>query len=452
MSQRSLDSIVDVVVQVSPIAAARPTFDQALIIGEAGIIPETERLRLYENTADILTDGFADTDPEYIAALLYFSQNPAPDKLWLGMRNDSVSGIDGISIAAAGSGYHLGDTLTIVQGAVVSGKALVTGIGSSGEVTAVSLSVRGTGYTTGVGLVTTVSPAGGTGCTITITAVGAESRLEALQACRLASYDWWACMACDAAKADHTAIAAWIETAEPFSFYFGTTQDPDVITGATDDVCGTLKAANYTRCLIQYSTSSAYASAAIMGYAMGQNTGLINSAYTLKFKQEVGVTTEALTATQINYAEAKYCNLYLSYAGDYEIFEQGRVPSGQFFDEILNLDMLASNIQLNVMDLLYQSPKIPQTDAGQTQIIRCCNDACDEAVKIGFLAPGQWTGVDILNLKTDDILPNGYLCQSEPYSEQSSADRELRKGMPVYIAIKEAGAVHSVVIGVYVNR
>ena len=33
------------------------------------------------------------------------------------------------------------------------------------------------------------------------------------------------------------------------------------------------------------------------------------------------------------------------------------------FDEILNLDMLSNNIQLNIMDLLYQSTKVPQTDA-----------------------------------------------------------------------------------------
>lgn len=449
---RSLDSIVDVVVEVSPLAAARPTFDQALILGVTDVFNEDERVRYYENTADILTDGFTNADPEYLAALLYFSQKPAPDKLWIGRCNNNSDRMDTVAINTAGTGYALNDILTVVQSGASGGTLKVTSIGSGGTVTGVSLVTGGSGYSAATGLATTVSPSGGTGCTIDVSAVAAESLLEALQACRSINDDWYACFVCDAAKADHEAIAAWIEAATPFSVYFGTTQDADVLTVATTDVCSNLKAANYTRSLMQYSTDTPYAAAAIMGYSMGQNTGLANSAYTLKFKQEVGVETEDLTATQINYAEGKNCNLYLSYAGDYEIFEQGKVSSGQFFDEIINLDMLASNIQLNVMDLLYQNPKIPQTDAGQTQIIRACNEACDEAVKIGFLAPGQWTGSDILNLSTDDILPNGYLCQSEPYSEQSSADREARKAMPVYVAIKEAGAVHSVVIGVYVNR
>jgi len=37
-------------------------------------------------------------------------------------------------------------------------------------------------------------------------------------------------------------------------------------------------------------------------------------------------------------------------------------------------------------------------------------------------------------------------------ASQSQADREARESVPLYVAIKEAGAVHSVLIGVYVNR
>jgi len=37
-------------------------------------------------------------------------------------------------------------------------------------------------------------------------------------------------------------------------------------------------------------------------------------------------------------------------------------------------------------------------------------------------------------------------------STQTQADREARKSVPLYIAIKESGAVHSVLVGVYVNR
>ena len=86
MTTRSLDSIVDIQVLISPLAAARSTFNQALIIGESTVIPLSERLRLYESATEVL-DDFALTDEEYIAASIYFSQSPAPDKLWIGRRD-----------------------------------------------------------------------------------------------------------------------------------------------------------------------------------------------------------------------------------------------------------------------------------------------------------------------------------------------------------------------------
>lgn len=64
----SLDSIVDITVEVSPLAAPRASFNIACIIGTTDVIDTTERVRLYENADDMLDDGFALTDPEYLAA------------------------------------------------------------------------------------------------------------------------------------------------------------------------------------------------------------------------------------------------------------------------------------------------------------------------------------------------------------------------------------------------
>jgi hypothetical protein len=43
-------------------------------------------------------------------------------------------------------------------------------------------------------------------------------------------------------------------------------------------------------------------------------------------------------------------------------------------------------------------------------------------------------------------LPNGYIIQSTSLASQSAADRALRKAVPFYITIKEAGAVHSITV------
>jgi len=378
MTTRSLDSIVDIQVLVNPLAAARSSFNQTLIIGDTNVISVSDRLKLYESAAEVLED-FALTDPEYIAANIYFSQSPAPDKLWIG-RQDSGSG---------------------------------------------------------------------------------ETLVEALQACREASTEWYIAICLGAEYADHVACAAYIETATPSSVYAYTTSDADCLTGTASppDIFTYLKSLGYSRSIGQYATTQTavypnniYAIVAIMGYACGQNSGLANSAFTLKFKQETGIAIEPLSSSNINVIEGNNGNLYLEYANYYTIFEQGRMANGTFFDERINLDMFTNNLQLTIMDLLYQNPKIPQTDAGVTQLIQACNEACDEAVRIGFLGPGTWTGANILNLKTDDPLPNGYLVQAAPLSTQTQADREARKSVPLYIAIKESGAVHSVLVGVYVNR
>lgn len=378
MTTRSLDSIVDIQVLVSPLAAARSSFNQTLIIGNTNVISVSDRLKLYESAAEVLED-FALTDPEYIAANIYFSQSPAPDKLWIG-RQDSGSG---------------------------------------------------------------------------------ETLVEALQACREASTEWYIAICLGAEYADHVACAAYIETATPSSVYAYTTSDADCLTGTASppDIFTYLKSLGYSRSIGQYATTQTavypnniYAIVAIMGYACGQNSGLANSAFTLKFKQETGIAIEPLSSSNINVIEGNNGNLYLEYANYYTIFEQGRMANGTFFDERINLDMFTNNLQLTIMDLLYQNPKIPQTDAGVTQLIQACNEACDEAVRIGFLGPGTWTGPNILNLKHDDPLPAGYLVQAEALSTQTQADREARKSVPLYIAIKESGAVHSVLVGVYVNR
>ncbi len=376
MTTRSLDSIVDIQVLISPLAAARSSFNQALIIALKREGYTGERLQLYESIAEVL-DDYELTDPQYIAANIYFSQSPAPDKLWIGYKEST------------------------------------------------------------------------------------ESFVEALQACREANSEWYIAVCLSATYADHIACAAYLETAVPSSVYAYNTSDADVLTGTSSppDIFTYLKSLNYARSIGQYSTTqdgvypnNIYGIVGIMGYACGQNSGLANSAFTLKFKQEVGISVEPLSSTQINVIEGNNGNVYLEYGNYYTIFEQGKMANGTFFDERINLDMLVNNLQLTIMDLLYQNPKIPQTDAGVTQLIEACNEACDEAVRIGFLGPGTWTGANILNLKTGDPLPAGYLVQAPALSTQTQADRELRKSVPLYIAIKEAGAVHSVLIGVYVNR
>jgi hypothetical protein len=457
-----LSNIVNVTVLISPQAPAQPQFNQGLIVGNSGAIPSTganSRMRLYPFgnwSAAMLGDGFTLTSPEYIAASLYFSQSPTPLYLWVGCQDPAGLNVVIPHAGNAGTGYHVGDVVTVTQGSAAGGTLKVTTIGGSGAVTGLALVTSGTGYSVATALNTTGGL--GTGLEVDISSVG-EPALQAVIACRAKSFAWYGFMVTDAADADHLALALWAQTASPYVVYFYNTADAAVLNNTGGNIAAVMQAANYNRALGWYSTTQSglfpnniYTSAAALGVAMGLTTGLANSYFTLKFKALTGVGTEPITQTQVTALEGLNINLYLNYANSYSFGEQGEMANGQFFDQISNLDILVSNIQYGIMNLLTGSPSIPQTDPGEAQLIHVVNQAADVSRQIGFIAGGVWQGVQIINLQPGTTLPKGYLAQAYPYSTQLPADRAARKAMPIYLAIILAGAVHSLVIGVYVQR
>ena len=369
MPTLSLNDIVSVVVSVSPAATVRSGFNLALIIGTSTIISAADRVKLYSGLEDMIADGFAADDPEYVAAQRYFAQVPKPSTVAIG-RWDTT---------------------------------------------------------------------------------GDETIVEAVTACRVKNTNWYVCTVCGATKANIEDVAEYIETAVPTAAFFYTTADVDVPAGTAGNIMVLLKAANYKRTLGQYSTEDD-AVAAILGYAMGANTGLANSAYTLAYKSEVGVTPEDLNLTEVTAIKAQNGNVYINRGATYDLFEQGVMADGTAFDELLNLDMLANDIQLAVMDLLVSVPKVPQTEDGVSLLVNAINGPCSEARNKGFIAPGVWNASPILNLNTGDMLSQGYLVLADTIANQSQSDREARKSPPIYVPVKLSGAIEHAVINVLVNR
>lgn len=280
---------------------------------------------------------------------------------------------------------------------------------------------------------------------------GSETALQAITACRVKNTDWFACYLCGAVKADILAIAPYIEAVEPDSAFFYTTADADVLAGTAGNVMLTLKAALYMRTIGQYSTYQD-AAVSIMGYAMGANTGLANTAYTLAYKSEVGVTPEVLTADQLAIMEDQNGNYYVNRGNTYNVFQQGIMANGMHFDELINLDMLKNDIQLAVMDLLTGVSKVPQNESGITLLVSAITSPCNSARDRGFLSPGIWNAPSILNLDTGDTLSQGYVILTETIDSQSELDRSSRIAPPIYVCVKLAGAIEFVAIQINVNR
>lgn len=280
---------------------------------------------------------------------------------------------------------------------------------------------------------------------------GTETAVQAVTACRNSNTDWYACMICGVVKADILAVAAYIETASPASAFFYTTADVDVLAGTEGNVMETLKTSSYRRTIGQYSTQTD-AVASILGYAMGANTSLSNSAYTLAYKSEPGVTTETLTETQVGVIKGNNGNVYISRGSSYNFFEQGTMANGTHFDEVINLDMLSNSIQIAIMNILSSLPKVPQTEDGVSMLVNAISAVCNNYRDTGFIAPGVWNAAPILSLSTGDMLSNGYLVLADKIANQSESDRTARKSPPIYVALKLAGAIENATINVLVNR
>lgn len=121
----------------------------------------------------------------------------------------------------------------------------------------------------------------------------------------------------------------------------------------------------------------------------------------------------------------------------------------------LNLAMLVAQLQSTEMAVLMDNPAVGQDNAGQQLLLGGANSACAYMAAIGFLAGNTWSGSSVnaigLSMANGQALSLGYSNQSQPYSQQLPANRDAGQAMPIYTFITTAGAVQSLVIGVYVQ-
>lgn len=542
-----LSTVLNVETFISPAGVPGPSFNRALIVGSSSRIPSVggsgPRIREYYNLEGMESDGFMDTDPEYLAAEIYFGQSPTPAYLSIGRQDltaiktfnisggtpvattgsaaqgstaltvadptgiivgqlvsgtgiapltfvmavDSATSVVTLSLGTTailssgavtftaligGHGYVAGDIVTVVQSGASFGQLQVTGTRTSGSTTGVVTALelvegsQGTGYAA----LNTNSVTGGTGTglEVDISAIG-ETPLEAVQACRAADAGWYCCMFVGTATdTDHVNIATYIEAAYPASTYFVTTGEVIVLTAPSTSLPAQLQALGFNRTWIDYSTvqggnapNNIYASAEPMGMAMGRNTGAAGSYFDIMFKPGSGVVPEPLTSSQVaaicgtndRSSQGLNCNCKLPFQGGYSWWMYGTMASGIFFDIILNVDMLASDIQYSGVNLLTSIPALPITEGGMAMMRNVISGACQRAQVRGFIAPsGTWDGVNIgignAAINNGDALPKGYALYAPPVSSLSSAQRAARVLPSIVVLVIESESGHSLTVDV----
>ncbi|HBS58607.1 MAG TPA: hypothetical protein DEA44_05010, partial [Firmicutes bacterium] len=233
-----------------------------------------------------------------------------------------------------------------------------------------------------IGTVTDIPEGGGEPVT------RSETPVETFAACREANGEWYVGIYCaPITKAEHLAVAEYMEAIKPNNLYAYTTSDADVLTDAEGNIFASMKAKNYRRSIGQYSSKHDDAICAIIGWAMGAMTGTAGSAYTIAYKTEVGVETEnsagVFASSVVEKIKSNNGNVYINRGSYYDIFEEGTMADGTWFDEMIFLDKYQNDMQLSLMDLLYQNNKIAQTEAGMTQLIDAVKEACQTMNRVG---------------------------------------------------------------------
>lgn len=495
---------ISVSVVLTPNAAQSQNLKNLLFAGTSSIIDTTERYRSYGTLAAVATD-FGTTAEEYKAASRWFAQSPQPTSLLIGrfvnaasrggLRCGTLSAAQQAmavwnAIGATGSVKIAKDAaagvnvtainLTAVTTMPGVAAAIAAGTGFPAGVTVVwnptysrfELESNTTGATSAVDFLTTT----GTGADISALMLGqlgqggykyAGQAAETGAACAalfddLAGQLYYGLMMGGLipganAGADNTAllaVSAYLEAAGNKHMLFINTQEAGAISGvSTTDIAYQAKVALYKRTFVQYSSSAAHAVLSAAARLLGVDYEGSGTALTLKYKQEPGVVAESLTSTQADALKAKNCNVFVNYDNGTAILQEGVMASGDFADTISGTDWLATTLQRDLFNTLYsQTTKVPQTEQGIAVLTATATARLIQSVNNGLVAPGVWNAGGFGTLKQGDFLDKGYYIYTLPIISQAQADRAARKAPPMQIAVKLAGAVHSVDATINVNQ
>lgn len=285
----------------------------------------------------------------------------------------------------------------------------------------------------------------------------AESLLDAVNKMCLATSEWYGlvlALSGSVSDDDTLEVAQLIEAQTDVTRIFGVTVTDTRTLDAeySDDLASRLHALNLNRSLTQYSANP-YAICSLLGRAFTVNFNGNLTCITLMYKQEPSVEAEDLTSQQADVLKNKRCNVFVKYNNDTSIIQYGVMCGDMYIDERHGADWLQNYVQTNLWNVLYTTTtKIGQDDAGMNDLVGAVNDAMERARENGYIGAGTWNNAGFGQLKRGDYLTTGYYVYCPPMSTQAQADREDRKAVPIQVAGKLLGAIHTADVAITLNR
>ena len=176
-----------------------------------------------------------------------------------------------------------------------------------------------------------------------------------------------------------------------------------------------------------------------------------NTAKTNKFKQQPLVISDANITTNVaDKCDALGINYYTD-VRSYNMVAEGEMLGGEWIDVTVFKDAFLDYIQVEAFNFIARND-VPQDDDGQQALIGALLIVGAMFNRNGSISTGTWTLAPIGNLKTGNYVEDGYYFYSDPFALQTTADREARKGMPINVALKYSGFMHSADILITLNQ
>ena len=488
----NLNTVVNINTTVVRGSSPERGFGTQLFIGDSSVINGAELLRRYTDLEGVAAD-FGLNAPEYDSARYHFSQSPTPSILLIGrwLRTATPAILKGgllstaekqmsnwTSITTGSFTMSVNGTPQTVTGLDFSAQTNLNGVASiiDAALSGATVAWDGsrfivTGTVTGAAATIGYATPAGSGADIStllkltsatallpIGGFDAETAPECVAKFVDFSGEWYGftfAASVQPSDNDIVEIGEYVEGLSTRRLFVVDELDSRAYDPLwTTNIGARLKEKSLQHTFSNFSWPGESLSASVLGRAATVNLDNPNSALTFKFKDMPGITPLILTATQAQTLKDKRINAFVSFNNGSNIYQEGVMASELFIDDRINIDYLENALQIAVWNELYTSTtKVPQTDDGSARLLAAVNAVLQRAVVSGILARGlPWRGDDIGSLKKNDILVDGYYTYCQTFASQNQADRELRKGMPIFIAAKFAGAIHSSDLLFNINR
>lgn len=494
----NIDDLISVESTITGAVALTQSVSAMLALSTSTVIDTTEGFRSYGSSGAVGV-AFGVNSPEFAASVVWFSQTPTPNSFKIGAWAQAARAgrLVGGALSAAQQAIANfnaiadgGFRVAIDGGAIAETDAIVlTGVGNLNAVAAAisttlatatvvwnasfsrfEVTSHTTGAASGVSFFTAATGVGVTDLSILLglrstqggyvaPGVIPETALQAVVRFDT-SYgsQFYGLAIPDAADADILAVGPYIESSARRHTYWNTTPEAGVLTpGSTVDIAAELQALGLTRTYLQYCSSGQQAALSSAAKLLAVDWTGNSTAPTLMWQDQPTVVAEALNETQAGALKAKSCNVYGDYSEDGtsgpQLLQYGVMVGGQYADTIVGVDALSIDIQTAILSTLKgAATKVAQTDAGMHDLLAAVEQICIQYVTNGFLAPGVWTSSTIANLVTNgETMSKGYKIYVAPVATQSAADRNARMAVPIQVAVKLAGAVHTANVLITVN-